>query len=190
MNIARLVMLYVKKFEICCVDEAVHYFFLLNKLNNLDGVNVYSKCVSDLVQETKQYERLFGKMQKNNMRSKGLLDQLKTADIPVEKLAQQVGEELQDKALFEDAIDLYDLAQVLLAPLIIPIFSLRINSFLFVPEPKSSRGADVHFDFSSSSVGASRRFLARQTRSETEKHCRAIRTRRLQKLRSQRGGFV
>lgn len=105
-------MLYVRKFEISCIEEAIHYFFLLNNLHNEDGTNVYSKCVSDLAQETREYQKLFGKIQNNGIRTKGMLDQFKHPEVTVEKLAQQIADELKDKALFEDAVDLYDLSNV------------------------------------------------------------------------------
>lgn len=112
LNIARLIMLYVRKFEISCVEEAVHYFFLLNNLYNRDGTNVYSRCVSDLAQETREYEKLFGRIQRNGIRTKGMLDQFKNPEVPVEKLAELVADELKDKALFEDSVDMYDISNV------------------------------------------------------------------------------
>lgn len=105
-------MLYVRKFELSSIEEAVHYFFLLNHLYNKDGTNVYSRCVSDLAQESREYERLFGRIQRNGIRTKGFLDQFKHPEVSVEKLAAQIAEELKDKALFEDAVDMYDLSNV------------------------------------------------------------------------------
>lgn len=73
---------------------------------------MYMICVSDLVQESKEYERFFGKVQANGIRTKGLLDEFHNLDVTPEKVANLVAEQLVEKGLFEDAIDLYDIANV------------------------------------------------------------------------------
>lgn len=112
LNIPRLIMHYVRKFEMICIEEAVHYYYLLHNLYNPKKVNVYMTCICELAIETREYAKLFGKLQPNGIRTKGIIDQFKNVDLPVEKFAQKVGEMLVAKGIFEDAIDLFDLAGV------------------------------------------------------------------------------
>lgn len=62
--------------------------------------------------ECRDYDVLFGKMLENNTRSRGLIDQFESIDIDVRKCCEMVADELVKKGLFEDAVKLYDLAEV------------------------------------------------------------------------------
>lgn len=77
-----------------------------------DGRNLFLTCVSDLAIECRDYDLLFGKMQRNGIRSRGLIDQFESIEIDVRKACEIVADELVKKGLFEDAIKLYDLAGV------------------------------------------------------------------------------
>lgn len=112
LNIARLIMIYVRKFEVVCLAEAVQYYFLLRNLCDSDGVNLFALCVSDLSQETGEYEKLLGKIERNGLRSRGLLDNIRDLPISVESIAKMTAEKLMRKGMLEDAITLFDLANV------------------------------------------------------------------------------
>lgn len=77
-----------------------------------DGRNLFLTCVSDLVIECRDYDLLFGKMQRNGIRSRGLIDQFESIEIDVRKACELVGDELVKRGLFEDAVKVYDLAGV------------------------------------------------------------------------------
>lgn len=111
-NIARLVMLYVRKFEISDPAEALQYFFFLRNLTDPDGKNLFLVCVADLAIECRDYDLLFGRTQRNGIRSRGLIDQFESINIDSKHACYLVVEELVKKGLFEDAIKLYDLAGV------------------------------------------------------------------------------
>lgn len=137
LNVARLIMLYVRNFEITDPAEALQYFYFLrygffyepfslsiacilifiifgsrrNK-RDPDGRNLFLTCVSDLTIECRDYDLLFGKMQRNGIRSRGLIDQFESIEIDVRKACELVGDELVKRGLFEDAVKLYDLAGV------------------------------------------------------------------------------
>ncbi|XP_063705344.1 nuclear pore complex protein Nup93-1-like [Culicoides brevitarsis] len=111
LNIARLIMMYVKKFEISDPNEAVQYFFFLRKFKDLKNRNLFLVCVSDLAIQCREYELIFGKIQINGMRSRGLIDLFETVEIDAKNCANLVAEELVQKGMFEDAVTLYDLAQ-------------------------------------------------------------------------------
>lgn len=51
-------------------------------------------------------------MLENNQRSRGLIDQFESIDIDVRKCCEMVADELVKKGLFEDAVKLFDLAEV------------------------------------------------------------------------------
>lgn len=77
-----------------------------------DGRNLFLCCVSDLAIECRDYDLLFGKMQRNGIRSRGLIDQFESIEVDPRKACEMVADELVKKGLFEDAIKLYDLADV------------------------------------------------------------------------------
>ncbi|KAF5296103.1 hypothetical protein FQA39_LY02737 [Lamprigera yunnana] len=109
LNISRLILIYVQKFELAAPKEAAQYYYLLRNVED-ETHKMLITCIIDLAIETHQYEMLFGRMQPNGIRSKGYLDQFACNDIKLENLAEAVGETLVNKGLFEDAIDLYDVA--------------------------------------------------------------------------------
>lgn len=110
LNIARLIMLYVKKFEISNPLEALHYYFMLRHLYTIDNKNLFMVCVSDLAQETRAYEHLFGKILQNGLRSLGIVDQFVNTNMCTESLCELIARELNKKGLYEDAIKMFDLA--------------------------------------------------------------------------------
>lgn len=77
-----------------------------------EGRNLFLCCVSDLAIECRDYDLLFGKMQRNGIRSRGLIDQFESIEVDPRKACEMVAEELVKKGLFEDAIKLFDLAGV------------------------------------------------------------------------------
>lgn len=83
---------------------------------------MFQVCICDLVQETREFEKVFGKVQRNGIRTKGILDQFRHPEITVEKTAHMLADQLVRKGMYEDAIDLYDIANV----------SLRFLSFFIV----------------------------------------------------------
>lgn len=74
--------------------------------------NLFLCCVSDLAIECRDYDLLFGKMQRNGIRSRGLIDQFESIEVDPRKACEMVADELVKKGLFEDAIKLFDLAGV------------------------------------------------------------------------------
>jgi nuclear pore complex protein Nup93 len=111
LNLARLVMLYVTKFEISDPAEGLQYYYFLRHLTDSDGKNLFLSCVSDLVIENLNYELIFGKIQSNGIRSRGLIDQFDSV-INIQQACNSIADNLVKKGLFEDAIRMYDLAGV------------------------------------------------------------------------------
>lgn len=111
LNIARLVMLYVNKFEISDPNEALQYYYFLRHLTDSDGKNLFLSCVTDLVTENRNYELIFGKIQMNGIRLRGLIDQF-DGIINIPAACNNIAEDFVKKGLFEDAIKMYDLAGV------------------------------------------------------------------------------
>lgn len=111
LNLARLVMLYVKKFEITDPAEALQYFYFLRKFRDPENKNLFLVCVSDLAIECRDYDLIFGKMQPNGIRSRGAIDQFESIDIDVKEACEMVGQDHIKKGMFEDAIKMFDLAE-------------------------------------------------------------------------------
>jgi nuclear pore complex protein Nup93 len=109
LNIARLVMLYVNKFEISDPAEALQYFYFLRNLRDQDGRNLFLVCVADLVIENRNYDLIFGKYLPNGVRSRGLIDQFDGINVNVQLACTTIADDLVKKGMFEDAIKMYDL---------------------------------------------------------------------------------
>lgn len=111
LNLARLVMLYAEKFEISDPSEALQYYYFLRHFTDSDGKNLFLTCVTDLVVENLNYELIFGRMQLGGIRSRGLIDQF-DAIIDIQLACNSIADEFVKKGLFEDAIKMFDLAEV------------------------------------------------------------------------------
>ena len=79
LNIARLVLLYVRKFEDTNPKEALHYFYFLRHLRKNDedksgSTNLFMSCVSELVLESREFDMLLGQILADGSRSPGLID--------------------------------------------------------------------------------------------------------------------
>uniref|UniRef100_A0A1A9ZUH8 Nuclear pore protein n=1 Tax=Glossina pallidipes TaxID=7398 RepID=A0A1A9ZUH8_GLOPL len=111
LNLARLIMLYVKRFEMTDPAEALHYYYFLRNLKDSDGRNLFLVCVSHLATESRNYDLLFGRTMPNGVPSGGgLLQQFDCVNFDSRTAANIIGDELVRKGMFEDAIKLYDLA--------------------------------------------------------------------------------
>ncbi|XP_023022838.2 nuclear pore complex protein Nup93 [Leptinotarsa decemlineata] len=110
LNLVRLIMMYVKKFELTSLNEALNYFYFLRYYNDSEGHNLFKISTVYLAIETKQYEMILGKVQRNGIRTKGLIDQFTGANITAESIAQLIGERLVKKGLYEEAIEVFNIA--------------------------------------------------------------------------------
>ncbi|XP_076352512.1 nuclear pore complex protein Nup93-like [Tachypleus tridentatus] len=108
LNFAHLIMIYTHKFEATDPREAIQYFYLLRNLKGLKGEDLFMACVSELVLETKEFEMLLGKMERDNCRKPGLIDKFQG---DVQKIVEVVAVDSENKGLYEDAVKLYDLAK-------------------------------------------------------------------------------
>ncbi|KAJ8687706.1 hypothetical protein QAD02_023500 [Eretmocerus hayati] len=108
LNFARLILLYVKRFETCDPKETLHYLFLLRCMKDPYGRNMFAASVAELVVESSPANRslLVGKIDKDR-RLPGLLDQFQ---VNSEDIINISAETLYKKGLLEDAVMMYDLA--------------------------------------------------------------------------------
>uniref|UniRef100_A0A4W5QUW0 Nuclear pore complex protein Nup93 n=1 Tax=Hucho hucho TaxID=62062 RepID=A0A4W5QUW0_9TELE len=93
LNFIRLLMLYTRKFESTDPREALQYFYFLRNEKNNQGENMFMCCVSELVIESREFDMLLGRLEKDGSRSK-----------MIDKFAE-------NKGLFEEAVRLYELAK-------------------------------------------------------------------------------
>ena len=106
LNIARLVLLYVRKFEATDPKEALHYFYFLRHLKK-DGDKAYSSnlfmsCVSELALESREFDLLLGQIMADGSRSPGLVDKFHGSNVNVHKIIELVAEDSETKGMFED----------------------------------------------------------------------------------------
>ncbi|KAH9515701.1 Nucleoporin nup93 [Bulinus truncatus] len=108
LNLARLVMMYTRKFEATDPREALQYFYFLRKLKTPNNEDLFMSCVSELVLETKEFDMLLGRLEKDGSRKPGAIDRFNQ---DTQKITEMVAKDTEAKGLFEDAVRLYDLAK-------------------------------------------------------------------------------
>lgn len=111
LNIARLVLLYVRKFESTDPKEALHYFYFLRNLSGQNSSNLFASCVSELVLESRQFDLLLGHIQADGVRTPGLVDRFNGQGVEAQQIIEMVAEDSEEKGMFEDSVKLYDLAR-------------------------------------------------------------------------------
>ena len=75
LNLARLVLLYTRRFEAAEPEAALHYLFLLRRLPRLEGGDdLFAAATAELVLQSASYERLLGRMAADGRRQPGALD--------------------------------------------------------------------------------------------------------------------
>ena len=116
-NIARLLLLYVRKFEDTNAKEALHYFYFLRDLKKSEddkssSGNLFMSCVSELVLESREFDLLLGQILTDGSRSPGLIDKFQgNSNVDVHRIIELVAEDSESKGMFEDSVRLYDLAK-------------------------------------------------------------------------------
>ncbi|KAI3371614.1 hypothetical protein L3Q82_024177 [Scortum barcoo] len=93
LNFIRLLMLYTRKFESTDPREALQYFYFLRNEKDSQGENMFMRCVSELVIES---------------REPGVIDKF-AGD--TRAIISKVALEAENKGLFEEAVKLYELAK-------------------------------------------------------------------------------
>ncbi|MFT7816859.1 nuclear pore complex protein Nup93-like [Arapaima gigas] len=132
LNFTRLLMLYTRKFESTDPREALQYFYFLRNEKDSQGENMFMRCVSELVIESREFDMLLGRLEKDGSRkvSPGVLciccvsasvqcfKNLSLQPGVIDKFAgdtraiiSKVASEAENKGLFEEAVKLYELAK-------------------------------------------------------------------------------
>lgn len=111
LNIARLVMLYTRKFEATDPKEALHYFYFLRGIKGSKGDSLFTACVSELVLESRNFDLLLGRLEPDGTRTQGFLNHFKGTQVDTQKIIELVARDSEAKGLHEDAVHLYELAK-------------------------------------------------------------------------------
>ncbi|XP_015127449.1 nuclear pore complex protein Nup93 [Diachasma alloeum] len=108
LNLARLILLYVKRFESSDPKESLHYLFLLRSMKDPHGRNMFAASAAEMAVEASPQNRalLVGKIDKDR-RLPGVLDQF---HINTDDVINICAETLYRKGLLEDSVTMYDLA--------------------------------------------------------------------------------
>uniref|UniRef100_A0A3Q2P717 Nuclear pore complex protein Nup93 n=1 Tax=Fundulus heteroclitus TaxID=8078 RepID=A0A3Q2P717_FUNHE len=108
LNFIRLLMLYTRKFESTDPREALQYFYFLRNERDSQGENMFMRCVSELVIESREFDMLLGKLEKDGSRKPGIIDKF-AGD--TRTIISKVALEAENKGLCEEAVRLYELAK-------------------------------------------------------------------------------
>ncbi|XP_070254010.1 nuclear pore complex protein Nup93 isoform X2 [Myotis yumanensis] len=108
LNFVRLLMLYTRKFESTDPREALQYFYFLRDEKDSQGENMFLRCVSELVIESREFDMILGKLENDGSRKPGVIDKFTNDTKPIINKVASVAE---NKGLFEEAAKLYDLAK-------------------------------------------------------------------------------
>ena len=115
LNVARMVMLYARKFEATDPKEALNYFYFLREMRTNGKGNLFTACVSELVLESREFDLLVGRILPDGSRMPGLIDRYQediNGEVNVQNIIKTVAEDSERKGMFEDSIKLYDLAKM------------------------------------------------------------------------------
>uniref|UniRef100_A0A8C7I8H9 Nuclear pore complex protein Nup93 n=1 Tax=Oncorhynchus kisutch TaxID=8019 RepID=A0A8C7I8H9_ONCKI len=102
LNFIRLLMLYTRKFESTDPREALQYFYFLRNEKNNQGENMFMCCVSELVIESREFDMLLGRLEKDGKHF---------YSGHTRAIITKVALEAENKGLFEEAVRLYELAK-------------------------------------------------------------------------------
>jgi len=107
-NLASLLKMYTRKFECTDPREALEYYFFLRDLRTPQNESYFALFISELALETREFELLFGKLEKNGARKPGAIDKF----LPeTDRIISIVAREVENRGLVEEAIKLYDLCK-------------------------------------------------------------------------------
>ncbi|RZF45349.1 hypothetical protein LSTR_LSTR002792 [Laodelphax striatellus] len=111
-NLVRLILIYVQKFESHNAREALHYFYCLRSLKTPTNDSMFVECVSDLVMETREFDAILGRLGADGYRLPGLIDAFNGTEDNITAIIDRVAATAEKRGQYEDAITLYDLAGV------------------------------------------------------------------------------
>lgn len=106
LNLAKLISIYTKKFEITNTVDVVYYYYFLHNIQTSDE-SLFNIYVSQLVRQTKNYDLLLGFINDDGTRVSGAIDKF---NLDVSLIITQVAIDLEKEGYFEDSVQLYDLA--------------------------------------------------------------------------------
>jgi nuclear pore complex protein Nup93 len=116
-NFPSLIRMYTRKFECSDPREALQYYFFLRSMKTTitfndtrRETNFFAQYIGELALETREFELLFGKLEKNAVRRQGYVDKF-TNENETAEIIELVANEIETKGLIEEAIKLYDLCK-------------------------------------------------------------------------------
>ena len=120
-NFACLIKMYTRKFECTDMREALEYYYFLRNLRTTQTIGALNTSVKqptdyfslytiELALETREFEILFGRLEKKAVRRQGLIDKF-IGEEDAASIIELVAHEMDNKGLVEEAIQLYDLSK-------------------------------------------------------------------------------
>lgn len=121
-NISCLIKMYTRKFECTDPREALQYYYILRDLQfptsgpgslpsrSKRSISYFAQFVSELALETREFELLFGKLEKNAIRRPGIVDKF-IPESETQSIISLVADDVENKGLVEESIKLFDLCK-------------------------------------------------------------------------------
>lgn len=121
-NVACLIKMYTRKFECTDPREALQYYYILRDLKfpttgpgslpsrSKRSISYFAQFVTELALETREFELLFGRLEKNAIRRPGIVDKF-IDESETQEIISLVAEDIENKGLVEEAIKLFDLCK-------------------------------------------------------------------------------
>lgn len=111
-NLGWIVSQYVQGFVHTDPRDAMEYHFLLNRVASKQGdKSFFIAGVKELVTETREISLILGSLQPDGQRKPGYIDRFCSPD-EVSDIIAAVAQHSESKGMFDDAVQLYDLAGV------------------------------------------------------------------------------
>ena len=80
------------------------------------GEDLFCVCLGELVMESQEFEMILGRIQSDGTRKPGAVDKFQT---DTSEVIRSVARGAEERGLYEDAVRLYDLAEVRLCFLVL-----------------------------------------------------------------------
>ncbi|KAK3908994.1 Nuclear pore complex protein Nup93 [Frankliniella fusca] len=110
LNLARLIQYYVRRFNLTDMKEALHYYYFLRGMRLPSGDNLFRSCISNLAMESRDFSTILGRLESDGCRTPGIIDIFNGVQAEPSEIIEMVASNLEKKGLFEDALEVFDLA--------------------------------------------------------------------------------
>ena len=107
LNLTRIIIGYTRKFACSNPTSALNYYYILHGVHNEEGEDMFTVCIAELIQESKEYQTLLGTLDSSGRKTKGAIDRF---NVNHSQIISTVAEASEKRGCWEEAVTLYELA--------------------------------------------------------------------------------